>query len=180
MLAAAHLLIALQSIVARNVDPLECAVVSICMIDGGVAANQIPSRATLRGTFRTHKPAIRDLVEASIRRIAAGVASTFDVAIAVDIHHGVSTTTNHPAEADLAAAAATAAGLSLRRDMPPSMAGEDFGWYLQQRPGAFAWIGNGPSRPGAELHNPGYDFNDAILPAASGWLAATARRALQD
>ena len=180
MIAAAHLLIALQSIVARNVDPLECAVVSICMIDGGVAPNQIPSRATLRGTFRSHQPAIRDLVEASIRRIAAGIAATFDVQIAVDINHGVSTTINHPAEADLAVAAATAAGIPVRRDLPPSMAGEDFGWYLEQRPGAFAWIGNGPSRPGAELHNPGYDYNDAILPAASGWLAATARRALQD
>ena len=180
MLAAAHLVIALQSVVSRNVDPLEAAVVSICMVDGGVAANQIPSRATLHGTFRTHKPAVRDLVESAVRRVAAGVASTFDVGVAVDVRHGVSTTINSKPEADLAAAAAASIGAPVRRDLPPSMAGEDFGWYLEQRPGAFAWIGNGPARPGGELHNPGYDYNDAILPVASNWLAAVARHALQD
>lgn len=179
MLAAAHLLIALQSVVARNVDPLESAVLSICMVEGGVASNQIPSQATLRGTFRTHTAAVRDLVEAGICRIAAGVGQTFDVQVGVEIRHGVSTTTNRPAEAALAAEAATQMGATLRQDLPPSMAGEDFGWYLDEKPGAFAWIGNGPTRPGAELHNPGYDFNDAILPVASGWLAAVARRALQ-
>ena len=67
----------------------------------------------------------------------------------------------------------------MRRNLPPSMAGEDFGFYLEQKPGAFAWIGNGPATPGSELHNAGYDFNDAILPAAATWLAATAKRALQ-
>ncbi len=179
MLASAHLLIALQSVVARAVDPLESAVVSICMVDGGVAANQIPSRATMRGTFRTHKRAVRDVVEQSIRRIADGIGRTFDVVVTVDVHHGVSTTTNHREEAALAASAGEAMGIAVRRDLPPSMAGEDFGWYLEQRPGAFAWIGNGPSQPGTELHNPGYDYNDAILPVAAGWLAATARRALQ-
>ena len=178
MLASAHLLIALQSIVARAVDPLDSAVVSICMVDGGVAGNQIPSRAVMRGTFRTHKPAVRDLVEASIRRIADGIAQTFDVSADVDIRHGVSVTANALPEAALAAEAAAALGVPVRRDLPPSMAGEDFGWYLEQRPGAFAWIGNGKAEPGRELHNPGYNYNDAILPTASGWLAATARRAL--
>ncbi len=180
MVAAAHLLIALQSVVSRNVDPLETAVVSICMIESGVAANQIPARATLHGTFRTYKPEVREVVEEAIRRIAAGVAATFGVGIGVSIRHGVSTTVNTEPEASLAAAAAAAMGATVRRDLAPSMAGEDFGWYLEQCPGAFAWIGNGPARPGAELHNPGYDYNDDILPTASGWLAAVARRALQD
>lgn len=180
MLASAHLMIALQSVVSRNVDPLDSAVVSICMVQGGVASNQIPSRAVLRGTFRTHKLAVRDLVEASIRRIADGVGRTFEVKVAVEVHHGVSSTINHAAEGALAAAAAAGMGAAVRRDMAPSMAGEDFGWYLEQRPGAFAWIGNGAAKPGTELHNPGYDYNDSILPVASGWLAATARRALQE
>lgn len=179
MVAAAHLIIGLQSVVSRNVDPLESAVVSVCTAEGGVAANQIPSRVTLRGTFRTHKPDVRDVVEASIRRIAAGVAHMSDVEIAVNVRHGVSATVNHPAEADLAAAAAATLGGTVRRDMAPSMAGEDFGWFLEQRPGAFVWIGNRVGEPGSELHNSGYDFNDAILPVASGWLAATARRALE-
>ena len=178
MLAAAHLLIALQSLVSRNVDPLESAVLSICQVHGGSASNQIPNRATLSGTFRTHKPAVRDLMEAGIRRVASGVAATFAVKIDVEIRHGVSATTNAAEEAALAAAAAADIGAPVRGDLPPTMAGEDFGWYLEQRPGAFAWIGNGPAEPGAELHNPGYNYNDAILPVASGWLAATARRAL--
>ena len=178
VLASAHLLVALQSVVSRNVDPLECAVVSICTMNAGVAANQIPSRSVLSGTFRTHRPAVHSLVEADIRRVAAGIAASSDVTIELDIQHGVCATVNTRAEADLAAVSADRLGIPVRRGMPPSMAGEDFGWYLKQKPGAFIWIGNGPARPGGELHNPGYDFNDAILPVAAEWLAATARRAL--
>lgn len=179
MLAAGHLLVALQSIVARNVDPLDTGVVSICTVNGGLASNQIPSTVRMTGTFRTHRTEVRDLIEARIRAIAAGIGQTFDVGIDVDITHGVSVTRNHKPDADMAAAAGTSIGAAVRRDLQPSMAGEDFGWYLEERPGAFAWIGNGPADEGAGLHNPGYDFNDTILPTASGWLAATARRALQ-
>jgi len=180
ILAAGHLLVALQSIVSRNTDPLDSAVVSICTVNGGVAANQIPGRVRMTGTYRTHRQAVREHIEDDIRRIAAGIAQTFAVQSTVDIAHGVCGTANSAAEAAVAAAAAEALGAPVRRDLAPSMAGEDFGWYLDHRPGAFVWIGNGESRPGAELHNPGYDYNDAILPTASGWLAATARRALQD
>ncbi len=179
MLAAAHLLVALQSLVSRNVDPLDVAVVSICTMEAGTAANQIPERAVMRGTMRTHRDEVRDAVEDGIRRIAAGVGQTFGMDIAVDIGRGVAVTANRPAEAELAASAAEAAGLTVRRDVLPSMAGEDFGWFLKQRPGAFVWIGNGPSTPANALHNPGYDFNDAILPAASTCLAGMAVRALQ-
>lgn len=178
MVAAGHLLVALQTIVARNVDPLDTAVVTIGTVEGGVVANQIPRTVTLSGTFRTHRPEVRDLVEVAIRRIAAGIAQTYEMEAEVEIRHGVSITRNSPAEAALAAAAATGLGVPVRRDLAPSMAGEDFGWYLQERPGAFVWIGNGAAAPGSELHNPGYDFNDAILPVASGWMAATAKRAL--
>ncbi len=178
MVAAGHLLVALQTIVSRNVDPLETAVVSICMIDGGVAGNQIPHRVVMRGTVRTYKPAVRTTVEAAINRIAQGIAQTFGVTATVEIPLGGVATINTGPEADLAAAAAEAAGLPVRRDLPPSMAGEDFAAYLQQKPGAFVWIGNGPAEPGRELHNPGYDFNDAILPATAGWMAAVAKRAL--
>ncbi len=178
LLASAHLLVALQTLVSRNMDPLETAVVSICMMNAGVAPNQIPGQAVLRGTFRSHRRAVRDLIEAGIHRVCAGIGATFDVSVGVQVEHGVSATVNTATEADLAAAAAVELGAATRRDLPPSMAGEDFGWYLEQKPGAFVWIGNGPARPGGELHNPGYDFNDAILPVAAGWLATTARRAL--
>jgi hippurate hydrolase len=119
-------------------------------------------------------------VEASIRRIATGIAAAFAMAAEVEIRHGATGTANSLPEAEIAAQAAEAAGLALRRDLPPSMAGEDFGWYLQEKPGAFVWIGNGPAEAERQLHNPGYDFNDSILPAAAGWMAAVAKRALRE
>jgi amidohydrolase len=179
MVASAHLLLALQSIVSRTVDPLDSAVVTIATMQAGSAANQIPSQAIMRGTMRTLRNAVRDQVEQAVRRIAEGVARSFDVGIEVEIPRGNAVTANTPAERDLAAEATTAAGLNLRRDLAPAMTGEDFAWYLDHRPGAFVWIGNGPADGGRDLHNANYDFNDAILPAASGFLAGVARRALR-
>jgi amidohydrolase len=178
MIASAHLLLALQSIISRSVDPMDSAVISMAIIQAGSAANQIPHDAVMRGTMRFMRQPVRDLVEEAIHRIAQGVASTFDVSIGVDMPRGNPVTVNTPVERDLAAEAVTAAGLPLRRDMIPAMTGEDFAWYLEQRPGAFVWIGNGSSDDGRELHNANYDFNDAILPAAAGYLASVAKRAL--
>ena len=178
MLASAHLLVALQSIISRNVDPLDAAVISICTMESGTAINQIPQNAVMRGTMRTQRTHTRDVIEDGIRRITAGIAQTFDMQIEVDIRRGVDVVLNHREDADIAAAAATGAGLTVRRDLPPAMTGEDFCWFLQQRPGAFVWIGNGPADGGRELHSPDYDFNDAILPAAATYMAAVAKRAL--
>jgi amidohydrolase len=180
MVAAAHLLLALQTIVSRDVDPLEAAVVTIGILRSGGAANQIPGEAYMRGTTRALKESVRDEIEASVDRIAGGIAQTFGVAIEVEHLRGNPVTANTAAERDLAAEAVRAAGLPLRRDMLPAMTGEDFAWYLKERPGAFVWIGNGSSAGGRELHNSNYDFNDEILPAASGYLAAVAKRALRD
>ena len=178
MLAAAHLIVALQSVVSRNVDPMETAVISICTIDGGLAANQIPHRVQMTGTYRSHKPEVHAQVEAGIRRIAAGVAATFDVSASVESHTGVVRVANTATDAALAVQAAEGVGLPVHRDVAPSMASEDFGEFLQHRPGAFVWIGNGPSEGGRELHNPHYDFNDAILPAAARFLANAAKTSL--
>jgi hippurate hydrolase len=176
IVAGAHLLVALQSIVARNIDPLQPAVLTIGTLQAGEALNQVADRAVLRGTARAHSDAVMEQMEQAIARIAAGIAQTFGMTQEVLFRRGAAVTRNHKAEADLAAASGMEAGMPVRRDLPPSMAGEDFGFYLQERPGAFAWIGNGVES--AALHNPRYDFNDAILPVASRWLAATARRAL--
>ena len=178
LVASAHLLLALQSIVSRNVDPLDSAVITIGMIQAGTAANQVPGEALIRGTMRTLREEVRDRIETAIHRVAAGVAMTCDVAIDVQIPRGNPVTLNTAAERDLAAEAVIEAGLPLRRDMPPAMTGEDFAWYLHQRPGAFVWIGNGSAEGGRELHNSNYDYNDEILPAAAGFLAAVAKRAL--
>ena len=180
MIAAAHLTLALQSIVSRNVDPLDAAVITIGIIQAGSAANQVPGEVLMRGTMRILSDSVRDAVEAAIHRVAAGVALTCQVEIDVQIPRGNPVTLNTPAERDIAAEAVLEAGLPLRRDMLPAMTGEDFAWYLHRRPGAFVWIGNGSAAGGRELHNANYDFNDDILPAAAGFLAGVAKRALRD
>jgi hippurate hydrolase len=178
MVASAHLLLGLQTIISRNVDPMDSVVISVATMEAGTAANQISGEAVMRGTMRTLRNDTCDQVEAAIRRVCAGVALSCDVQIEVALRRGNPVTVNTPAERDLAAEAVTAAGLPLRRDMAPAMTGEDFAWYLEQRPGAFVWIGNGPADGGRALHNSSYDYNDAILPAAAGYLAGVAKRAL--
>ncbi|MBN8903158.1 MAG: amidohydrolase, partial [Rhodospirillales bacterium] len=125
MIASAHLLLALQTIVSRNVDPLDSAVISMATIQAGTAANQIPGEAVMRGTMRTLRNAVRDEVEAAIGRVAAGVGQTFGVEIQPTLRRGNPVTTNTPAERDMAAEAVQAAGLPLRRDMQAAMTGED-------------------------------------------------------
>ena len=177
MLGIGHCIVALQSLVARNVDPLDSAVVSVTVAEGGEAQNQVPQRAVLKGTMRFLRDETGDAVERGIARVAEGVALSFGLRASVAARRGVAVTANHPAERELAAAAA-AEVTAVRRDLPPAMTGEDFSWFLREVPGAFVWIGNGSAADGRELHNPNYDFNDAVLPAASGWLAAVAKRAL--
>ncbi|MCK1745379.1 amidohydrolase [Bradyrhizobium sp. 139] len=178
VMAAGHLIVAMQSIASRSVDPLDAAVLSLCTIEGGTAANQIAGRVTIRGTLRYHRDAVKDTILARIDDICAGIATSFGVKVTPEIAIGVGVVINTPAEAGLARSAAEKVRAEIRRDLAPSMAGEDFAFYLQQRPGAFVWIGNGPLRDGAELHGPRYDFNDAILPVASGWMAEVAKTAL--
>ena len=179
MLAAGHVLVALQSIVARNIDPLDTAVVTIGTIEGGRAANQIPSKVTMRGTQRFYRDEVRDLLTESITRVATGIATTFGMQAHVDVTVGIGPTVNHKPNADLAVEACRERAIPVRTDLRPAMTGEDFSWFLREKPGAFVWIGNGPSEPGKDLHNDAYNFNDAILPNASGFLAGIARRALR-
>jgi len=176
MVAAAHLLIALQTVVSRETSPLDAAVISFGIIEAGKAANQIPDEVVMRGTMRSLRPDVRTTMDDSMRRIAAGVGQTFGVEIDVGIRYGNVVTMNRSADAELAATAAAGAGLAVRRDLPPAMTGEDFSWYLVEKPGAFVWIGNGDT---AELHNSGYNYNDDVLPLAAIYLASVARRALE-
>jgi amidohydrolase len=173
--AAGHLIVALQSIVARTVDPADIVVLSIGAIHGGSVATQIPDSVTLVGTLRTYKPEVRTAVIASMERIGRGVASTFGMEIEIKILSTGRATVNTAEEAALAADAASDAGLVVRRDLSPSGTGDDFSLLLGDRRGAYVWIGNGE---GSELHNASYDFNDAILPAAIGWMTHLTRLAL--
>ncbi|HEY5795605.1 MAG TPA: amidohydrolase [Bosea sp. (in: a-proteobacteria)] len=177
IVAMGHLIVALQTIVSRNVDPMESAVVSIGQVHGGLASNQIPTSVFIEGTFRTFVPSVRERLLARLGAIARNIAATFEMTAEVETMHGVATVNTAPEE-ELAAAAGEAAGLTVRRDLKASTTGEDFAYFLERVPGCYIWIGNGPVKNGGELHNDRYDFNDAILPAASGWLAAVAKQAL--
>ncbi|MDD2796046.1 amidohydrolase [Acidocella sp.] len=171
----AHLIIALNAIVARNVDPQEAAVISTCTLKAGEANNLIAPEAALGGTIRALTPKMMHFLQARVREVAEHTARAHDLTVRVEITGEVAATINHAAEAALAAQAAVDAGLSLRADLKPSMAGEDFGRFLEVMPGAYAWIGNGAS---AGLHNEAYDYNDEILPVAARYYAAVARAAL--
>jgi hippurate hydrolase len=172
---AAHLILALNTISARTADPQDAAVVSTCTLKAADAQNQIPNSATIGGTFRALTPAVMAHIESRIREIAKYTAQAHQLTADVHISGNLPATINHKAEAEMAAATAMAIGLPVRRDLRPTMGAEDFGRFLLAVPGAYAWIGNGPS---AGLHNPGYDYNDAILPVAARYLAATAKAAL--
>lgn len=170
VLAAAQLIVALQSIVSRTVDPLESAVVSICQISAGEARNVIPHMVELKGTVRTLTPDMRDIVEKRARDIVAGVALQTGTKITLDYERGYPVLVNHAESVEIAAkvAGGVVGASNVNTDMPPMMGAEDFAYMLEARPGAFIFIGNGDS---AGLHHPAYDFNDdAIVYGASYWI----------
>lgn len=161
----AQLVSALQLIASRNADPLRSIVVSITRFDAGSTHNVIPDEALLMGTVRTLDETVRDLAEQRIRQIVEGTVSAHGAEAEIRYERACPVTVNHAAETMHAIAAATdvAGSGNVDGNVDPSMAGEDFSYMLQRRPGAFVFIGNGPS---AGLHNPAYDFNDEII--ASG------------
>jgi amidohydrolase len=169
VLVGAQLITALQSIVARSVDPLESAVISICEFHAGNARNVIPQSAELRGTVRTLTPDVRVLVEKRVREVVAGVAQMTGAKIDLDYVSGYPVTVNHPSQTDVATQVAKEiAGDANVHEMPPMMGAEDFSYMLEARPGAFIFCGNGDS---AGLHHPAYNFNDdAIVFGTSYWV----------
>jgi hippurate hydrolase len=175
VVGAAHLILALNAIVARQVDPLDTAVISVTRMQGGQASNQIPNVASIGGTFRAHDEGTMAFLEGRMRVAARGVAEMFGLEVEVKFSQYLPPTRNHRAEAELGAEVAARLGLTVRRDMKPTMGAEDFGRFLLEIPGSYAWIGNGDS---AGLHNEKYDYNDEILPVAAGYLAAVAKAAL--
>ena len=169
VLVGAQLITALQSIVARNIDPLDSAVISICEFHAGNARNVIPQTAELRGTIRTLTPETRELVIRRIGEVTAGVAQMTGATIDLDIKRGYPVTVNHPAQTEFATEIAKqVAGDNNVHETPPLMGAEDFSYMLEARPGAFIFCGNGDS---AGLHHPAYNFNDeAILYGTSFWI----------
>ena len=173
IVAAAQVVSGLQMIASRNVHPLEGAVVSVTQIHGGDTWNVIPETVILRGTTRSFNPMVRDQIEPAIRRIADGACSSCGAQMKLRYERRYPPTVNHVQETEIAASAAASlvGGNNVKRDLLPSMGAEDFAYFLEQKPGAYIWIGNGSAENGRMLHSPHYDFNDAILPlGASYWV----------
>jgi len=182
ILAASHLVLQLNTIVARDIDPNESAVLSVTKIEGGHAHNVLPAKVVVVGTVRSFNPQVQDRIEARLREVAAGVASSTGTRMTIDYLRYYPATINSRDEAAVALAAAKIAGLHAIEAPAPAFTSEDFAFMLQARPGAYLWLGQGRADPGADgerpLHHPSYDFNDAALPYAIAWFAALVERQL--
>ena len=180
VVAAAQMVLGFQTLVSRSVSPLDAAVVSVTEVKGGDTWNVIPGTVSMRGTTRSLRREVREALALGLRRVAAGVGEAAGVEVDVHVQPRYPATVNTSAETDVAAqAAADVVGATgVRRDLPPSMAAEDFAYMLEQRPGCYAWIGNGPAGSEAGLHGPRYDFNDAILTTGAAYWVRLVERAL--
>jgi amidohydrolase len=173
VLAACHIVSALQAIVSRNISPSDTAVVSVTAIQAGEAYNVIPQTAVIRGTARTFKTETMQQIEAGMKRTAAGIAAGLGATAEVDFRDLFAPLVNNPAEATFMADVATGmvGEADVERNRGIVMASEDFAFMLAACPGAYINIGNGETVGGVPVHNPNYNFNDAILPLGAGLYA---------
>ncbi len=168
-LAAAHVVVALQSIASRNVDPIKQVVVSVCTLRSDTDShNVLPQKVKLRGTVRSLDEDIRDLAQERLQALVTHTAAAYQCTARIDYERGYPVTVNHDEQTVFAAEAAEKVSPGVLRDTPPIMAGEDFSFMLNARPGAYMFIGNGE---GPTVHHPMYDFNDDAIPAGCSWFA---------
>ncbi|RPH46214.1 MAG: amidohydrolase [Burkholderiales bacterium] len=182
VVVAAHVITAAQTIVSRNVGPLDAAVVSLCSIQAGhpAAMSVIPREAVITGTVRSFRRQTQDMIEQRLTQLAESVAIGFGATARVQYERMYPATVNTRDEAMFGAEVAeelVGAGHVIR-DLDPSMGAEDFSFMLEQRPGAYFRIGQGGAESGCFLHNPRYDFNDAILPLGAALFVRLAERSL--
>ncbi len=182
VLVAGHIITAAQSIVSRNVSPLDTAVVSLCAMQAGHpgAMSVIPAHAKLVGTVRTFRPATQDMIEKRLGHLVGSIAAGFGATATLKYERIYPATLNHDHEALFAgdvAEAMVGAG-NVVRNLDPSMGSEDFSFMLQVKPGAFARLGQGGAEGGGFLHSSKYDFNDTVIPLGAGYLAALAETAM--
>ncbi|MDG9781873.1 M20 aminoacylase family protein [Metapseudomonas otitidis] len=177
LVAGADIVMALQTVVARHIDAQQAAVVSIGAFQAGEAANVIPQTARLRLSLRALDPAVRERQLQRVMAIIRGHAASHGCQVQIEHRPAYPVTVNHPAETAFARRVALdLAGAHAVQDAPTLMGSEDFGWMLQRCPGSYLMIGNGD---GPMVHNPAYDFNDAILPRGAAYWAALAESWLQ-
>ncbi|MFZ4711993.1 MAG: M20 aminoacylase family protein [Zwartia sp.] len=182
IVVAAHIVTALQTIVSRNVHPVESAVISLGHIQAGspTAPSVIPSRAHLVGTVRTFSDTVQKLVESRMRALIASVAEAFGATAELKYHRSYPATINSAQQANFLADVATDlfGAENVVRDLIPSMGSEDFSYMLQKRPGAYFRLGQGGAEQGRFLHNAKFDFNDEVIPVGSALFAALVERSM--
>lgn len=180
VVAAAHAVVALQSIVGRNVDPLRAAVVSVTKVHAGDAHNIIPETVELGGTLRAFEPEVRERLKTRLAEILAGIAGSLGARAELEYALQVPPVINDADALELAASAA--AGLigedAVETSTEPVLGSEDFALMLERRPGCYVFIGNGDGEGSCMIHNPSYDFNDDILPVGASYWARLAETAL--
>jgi hippurate hydrolase len=168
-LVASHIVVALQSIASRNVDPLKQVVVSVCSFrTESEAYNVIPQTVTLRATVRTLDPEVQDFVEERIKQIVTGTAETFGATAQIDYRRGYPVTMNAEENTEFALQAAQSVAGKVDTSINPMMGAEDFSFMLNARPGAYIFLGNGDT---AMVHHPAYNFDDNAIPFGSSWYA---------
>ena len=177
VLVGAQIVNQLQSIVSRNVDPLHSAVISICMFHAGNADNVIPQTAQLNGTARSLSPTVQDLLERRIKEVVEGIARLHGAKASVDYRRNYPVLRNHERQTEFAASVAGQVVGDNKVDiaMAPVMGAEDFSFMLEERPGAFIFVGNGDS---AGLHHPAYNFNDDVIPIGTSYWVKLVENAL--
>lgn len=182
LVISAQIILALQTIVARSVDPAQSAVVSCTEIYSDGIRNAIPTHVEIKGDTRSYAPEVQALLERRMRELCNGVAAAHGATCEVEYTHEFVPTVNWPQAVPVAvdAAQAVVGAENVDGNVPPMMISEDFGAFLKVVPGAFVFIGNGASGTpgGVPLHNSQYDFNDAVLPIGARYFAEVARRSL--
>ncbi|MFV0662449.1 M20 aminoacylase family protein [Denitromonas sp.] len=180
VVAGSALVQALQTVVTRTLDPLDPAVLSVTQFHAGEAYNVIPDRARITGTVRAFSTEVQAQIEAAMQRICQGIGTAYNVNVRFNYMRGYPATINTPAEATVCAEVARAlvGEGGVRTDVKPSMGAEDFAYFLHEKPGCYVWLGNGPGEGGCTLHNPNYDFNDAVIPTGVTYWVNLAQRLL--
>jgi len=175
VLVGAHMITAMQSIVSRNVDPVKSGVVSITMVQAGNTDNVIPQTVRLRGTARSLAEDVRSLQEQRLHAIVEHTAAAFGAKAKLTYRRNYPVLVNHGRQTDFAASVAKQVGTEVDTDLAPMMGAEDFSFMLNERPGAFIWVGNGDS---AGLHHPKYNFNDDAIPFGTSYWVKLVETAL--
>jgi len=177
VLVGAQIINQIQSIVARNVDPLHAAVISMCVFQAGTTDNVIPQTALLRGTARSFDPDVRDTLEQRLHDVVEGTARLYGATAKLTYRRDYPVTRNHDRQTAFAASVAgeVVGGAQVDSAIAPVMGAEDFSFMLEARPGAFIFVGNGES---AGLHHPAYNFNDEVIPVGTSYWVRLVETAL--